>query len=266
MSYNINTNKYMGYIYKISNNINNKIYIGKTTRDIKTRFKQHCSKTAHKEDNSILHKAMDKYGINNFYIEEVNVVTSNTKEDLTILLNEMEKYYIDVFDTVSPNGYNILRGGENTPNNRVHEIYKFSLTGEFIQYYETISDALVSVGENNLKSTKIQYHLHTDCKAYGYLWSEDFNCNPYEQFIHWNKKNNGKKSPNKMYPKVCQYNTNKEFVSYYNTASNAAKKVLGKPNFNLYVYARGRNNHFYNDYYWYFSDDLTQPDKSKIIL
>ena len=53
---------YEGYIYKIINDINDKIYIGQTKRDLETRFYQHLSKTRHKEDHSILHKAIEKYG------------------------------------------------------------------------------------------------------------------------------------------------------------------------------------------------------------
>lgn len=252
MSNNNKTNKYKGYIYKIYNNTNNKIYIGKTTQTLESRFKQHCSKTAHREDNSILHKAMEKYGIENFFISEVVFIEEDTKEILSKKLNELEKYYISIFNTISPNGYNILKGGEETPNNRMRQIFQFDLNGRFLNQYNTITEALEAVGENNPKSFKIQYHLKTDCKAYDFLWSEDINHNPYNQFLEWNEKNKGKKSPNKMYPKVCQYSINKEFIRYHDTASQAAKNILGKPNFNLYVYARGRNNHLYNNYYWYF--------------
>ena len=42
MSYNKETGMYEGYIYKIVNDINGKIYIGQTRRDVDTRFKEHC--------------------------------------------------------------------------------------------------------------------------------------------------------------------------------------------------------------------------------
>lgn len=54
----------MGYIYKITNSNNNKIYIGQTTRTIQERFKEHC----HARDSTHLHLAMQKYGYGTFSI------------------------------------------------------------------------------------------------------------------------------------------------------------------------------------------------------
>lgn len=62
----------MAYIYKIVNKINGKIYIGKTLKTIQERFNEHCND--YKKDRNEkrpLYSAMNKYGIENFYIEEV---------------------------------------------------------------------------------------------------------------------------------------------------------------------------------------------------
>ena len=57
------------YIYKITNKINKKIYIGQTTRSIEERWKGHCkpSMTA----RSLISRAIQKYGKENFIIEHV---------------------------------------------------------------------------------------------------------------------------------------------------------------------------------------------------
>ena len=62
----------MAYIYKIINDVNDKIYIGKTECSIEKRFKEHC-KDAFKERNEKrpLYAAMKKYGIDHFHIEEI---------------------------------------------------------------------------------------------------------------------------------------------------------------------------------------------------
>lgn len=94
----------MNYIYKISNTINNKVYIGVTSRTIEERFAEHKNRI--EERNSIhLYQAMEKYGRNNFYVELID--TAQTKEEMF----EKEKYYIKLYDSYN-NGYNMTLGGE----------------------------------------------------------------------------------------------------------------------------------------------------------
>lgn len=99
-------------IYKITNIINGKSYIGQSI-NIDKRIKEHFYKASCQKDcsyNSILHSAIRKYGEANFKIEIV-------VECCTDKLDELEKYYIQEFNTLTPNGYNILAGGQQ--NRRV---------------------------------------------------------------------------------------------------------------------------------------------------
>lgn len=96
------------YIYKITNKINGKSYIGQTT-DYQRRFREHRNKGYGEEPNKPLYNAFDKYGINNFDFEVI--------EDLTENYNEREKYWIQYYNTLLPNGYNIEPGGEEPPLN-----------------------------------------------------------------------------------------------------------------------------------------------------
>ena len=76
----------MGFIYKIENLINNKIYIGLTKKTRPSdRFSQHRYLARHLKENdkSLLHKAMTKYGVDNFtftVIEEVENELMPTRE------------------------------------------------------------------------------------------------------------------------------------------------------------------------------------------
>lgn len=88
----------MAYIYKITNNINNKIYIGQTIRTIKARWTQHCYQ-ANNGSNSHLHCAMRLYGIENFTIEEIESCSMEQRY-------ERETYYIKAYNSIEPNGYN----------------------------------------------------------------------------------------------------------------------------------------------------------------
>lgn len=60
----------MAYIYKITNDINNKVYIGKTNQNIQKRFQQHLNDSKRPDiQNRPLYKAMNKYGLQYFHIE-----------------------------------------------------------------------------------------------------------------------------------------------------------------------------------------------------
>ena len=73
-------------IYKITNKINGKVYIGQTIQCLKKRWSQHKSDS--KKSNMTIHKAMRKYGIENFTIEEIgganNITELNYQEWLLI--------------------------------------------------------------------------------------------------------------------------------------------------------------------------------------
>lgn len=94
-------NKISG-IYKITNMINGKSYIGQSN-DIKRRWKEHRSKHSWKS-NHVIYRAFKKYGFENFKFEII-------EECDVKFLSEKEKYYIAEFDTYK-NGYNETEGGE----------------------------------------------------------------------------------------------------------------------------------------------------------
>ena len=62
----------MGFIYKITNKENGKIYIGKTVNTIQERWHEHISEAFNGNiSNSLIHKAIVKYGIDAFLVEEI---------------------------------------------------------------------------------------------------------------------------------------------------------------------------------------------------
>ena len=66
----------MAYIYCITNLINGKQYVGKTTYSITKRFKEHCRDCSREcEEKRPLYAAMNKYGIECFHIETIENVT-----------------------------------------------------------------------------------------------------------------------------------------------------------------------------------------------
>ena len=114
----------MSYIYKITNLINGKEYIGQTSLSIQERFKQHIH-DANKGyyNHRPLYNAFNKYGIENFIIEELEECDFQE-------VNQKEIEYINKFDTYS-NGYNATLGGEGTviiDYDKVLEEYQMGLT------------------------------------------------------------------------------------------------------------------------------------------
>ena len=108
----------MAIIYKITNDINNKIYIGKTIQTIEERWWQHTN--SHINDNTNFHRAILKYGEEHFHIETIE---KDIKESE---LDERERYWINYFNSYE-NGYNSTLGGDGVllfPKDKVLEIYK----------------------------------------------------------------------------------------------------------------------------------------------
>lgn len=95
----------MAYIYKITNKINQKSYIGKTLGTIKGRFIEHI-RDSRKErtEKRPLYSAMNKYGVENFSIEEIEQCSYE-------VVNERETYWIQYYGTFL-NGYNATIGGD----------------------------------------------------------------------------------------------------------------------------------------------------------
>lgn len=174
MAYNKETGMYEGYIYKIVNDINNKVYIGQTSREIKYRIQEHFKKANQNNPNNkgtVLYSALLKYGEENFSIYEVEKFIDNTKEGLIKQLNIAEINYIQYFNCLAPYGYNVSKGGSGRSIRTEFVIDKYSLDGLFLESYYTKVEAALSVGNNG-----IHYSSITDCcngklnYAYGYVW------------------------------------------------------------------------------------------------
>ena len=95
-----------GFIYKITNNLNGKSYIGQTIQNVKERFYQHCAvKCSQAVLNMAIHKAINKYGKSNFTVQVIEEVES-------VYLNDRERYWIKYYNSYN-NGYNSTKGGQD---------------------------------------------------------------------------------------------------------------------------------------------------------
>ena len=101
-----------GYIYKITNTKNNKIYIGQTTKTVSERLNKHiqearCEANGTRPPN-YFHSAILKYGEDAFITEEIDTAKDANE------LNEKEIYWIDYYQATDKSiGYNLMTGGRS---------------------------------------------------------------------------------------------------------------------------------------------------------
>ena len=92
----------MAYIYQITNDINEKVYIGKTEFSIEKRWKEHQQDYQKEYLNRPLYAAMRKYGIDHFHIEQIE--ECNNAEEREIFWIEKKQSF--------KYGYNATKGGD----------------------------------------------------------------------------------------------------------------------------------------------------------
>lgn len=153
-------------IYMITNKINNKKYIGKSKYTFNRRYEG--KKWWMHTDNILLKRAVEKYGLENFYITILDYEVSSNQE-----LKKKETDYIIDFNTLRPNGYNFILSQDQKFNHtpkRICEYYETgnyrlkSPTGEIIEFYN-IADFC---NKNNLDRMSIGAVLNGKYKQCNY--------------------------------------------------------------------------------------------------
>ena len=192
-----------GWIYYIRNKVNGKMYIGKTNNYEKRRY-QHFNLPKNKF--SILAKAFNKYGKDNFEMCPIVTFQAINNDILNHVLSWLETYYIKKYNTLE-HGYNMTKGGEGTSGYSHREetklkirnsafgrkfseahiehlklshlgnevlysekaILQYNKNGEFIKEFKSVAFATRELLHNNT-SNAIYSALHCNCLGAGYLW------------------------------------------------------------------------------------------------
>lgn len=172
-------------IYKFTNNINNKSYIGQSI-SLENRYKHHvknCLNKNHLSYNSLFYRALRKYGLESFSYEVLIESLELNKEDL----NFLEIYYIEKYSSFG-NGYNMNKGGNFTSG------VKILTDSDILQ----IKDRLFNTSETFIfiaKDFNISSSLITMINQ-GTIWSivgsREFPIREKENMIH----NRGGNNPN----------------------------------------------------------------------
>jgi group I intron endonuclease len=137
-------------IYKITNQINGRIYIGQTVMTLARRWNQHSTS----KKNSPLYNAFRRYGPENFTIEAICSALAPE------YLNELEQYFIGYYNSLLPNGYNLTTGGDSAFRRSQHtkDLQSLAMRGHEVslQTRAKISETLKGRPSVRLGST------HTD--------------------------------------------------------------------------------------------------------
>lgn len=169
MAFNKSTGMWEGFIYMIENDINDLKYIGQTIKTVKERWASHksCVNIEKYNKQYPIYYAMSKYGINHFYISLLQKYECDNLEELRVQLNNAEIYYINKYNTVRPNGYNISTGGNWSPIIS-KEIYQYDNNCNLLNVYKNAKEASekTGIGISSIQKCCTQEHK----SAGGYLF------------------------------------------------------------------------------------------------
>ena len=169
-------------LYKITNLLNNKNYIGITNRNPYERFAEHKKPSS----KSFIGKAIQANGIENFSFE---ILLTNIKDNE---ISKIEREYIQKYNSLLPNGYNADLGGieyhkhsdyikeiisekgkGNKNSKYVADVLMYNKNGQLLKRFQTAREAARFLG-NESKNVGINYCLNNKQKtAYGYIWKYD---------------------------------------------------------------------------------------------
>lgn len=222
-------------IYKITNKVNNKCYIGQSV-NLKGRIKSHKSMLKHhNEDNDLLNKATLKYGYKNF---EIEIIKFCKEEEL----DNYEKYFINYYNSYKrKNGYNIELGGSKTKHlskeqvDKMKKSKKNKLTGKDNPFY----------GKKHSQETKSKISLAQKGNKYclGRIISED------------TRKKISIANKGKLSKAINCYDIENNFIKRYKSIDEAGK-LIGKKHFSaICAVCKGKRKTAFG-YIWKYADDL----------
>ena len=191
------------YIYKATNKINGKSYIGQTV-DYKTRLWQH--RRCYEKEDCKFHDAIKEFGFDNFEWEVVE--TCESKEEA----NNLERKYIELYNSYR-NGYNDNKGGVGGHNARA--IVCLNLNGEFVKRYDSAADAEKD-GFNNANVLLCCKNKLLTCKKHMFMFEDEYKTNGAKEYtkpLSTNRK------------RIVQCDLNGNLISRFNSVQEASEKT-----------------------------------------
>lgn len=239
----------IGYIYIITNLINNNQYVGQTIQSIEKRFKGHISSAKNILDNTYLHKSMRKYGIENFKVDEIKFIEEDNIDLLNENLNYWEKYYISYYNTLVPNGYNLTKGGAEGAELYKRKIDEYDLNGKFLRTHDSLKDATESV---NAKTNSTIYKCCIGKCTYAFKRIWRYHGDSLNKYKLPDKTVGNREY--KIAP-IDQYSKDGKFIKTYNSISEI--NIINNTSWNLSHISECCKGKLYNayDYVWRYQNE-----------
>lgn len=255
----------MYYIYKITNKINNKNYIGLTNNIERRKNRHFIDLKMNKHDNHFLQYEFNKYGIDNFNFEIIFQGDVTSKE-----ISDKEKYFIKIYDSYQ-NGYNQNEGGNFGPSNggshlTKNDVLNILATLEFMSRPGEVLSQIFSVTKTTISRIK-QGINHCAYKEYYDSLSYEERKEIFDNFCKTENILVRKANTSKLKTKR-QLSKEQVFMIYINEEKNRpisiAELVRKLPiNSSNTIYGILRHE-TYIDYYLEYQK-LTESEKEKIV-
>lgn len=238
----------VGTVYKITNKINKKVYIGITTLTIETRWKQHVQTAMNlnsKDSHSPFKKAIRKYGPENFTIEPIDYEYEN--EDS---LRQKEQYWIKFYNSccIDKNswGYNCTRGGDCCDERQKISIAQCDIvSGDVLKIFKSIKEAERYI---DMRICSINT-FNATAGGYCWLYTTDIESRTKEElrdYIH------------SLYPTlVYQLDNSGKVINIFKNCKEAAKAVNTASAGNIISCCLG-NRRQAMGYQWCYQRDLSK--------
>lgn len=234
-------------IYKSTNKITGKIYIGQTTHTLDKRIKGHI-KESKIESNRPFMLSINKYGEDNFTFETID--SANNLDEL----NDKEVYWINFYDSVSPNGYNVTGGGQGKKMKTTKELSRI------------ISEGLKNSEKWQETKNNEEYKIKMEKSFIGWFRGKKFSQEHKEKIWEKNKE------------RILEFNKNTSKKWIVIDENNNITRIIGKEDYfnnlgmDTGVVSRmsqslnqGNNRKRYNGYYCFIDNNESNETILSII-
>ena len=230
-------------IYKVTNSINGKVYVGKTY-NFEKRKREHIYDI---EDNLPFHRALKKYGIDNFVWEIID--TAESDEEII----EKEIYWIKQLNTCIYEkdswGYNVTLGGEGGVSWNSRPVIQFSKNGYKINEFHSCAHACVETGIHRRGIEDCARGIYKTSDGFLWRFKDEWDGKPIEQY---------KKQPSHRCVEVVQIDLGGKYLNKFSSVTEAAKKTgIGRT---LISSCLNGKNFRAGGYIWVYLDDYN-PEK-----
>ena len=231
-------------VYKLTNTINGKFYIGSTV-DFYTRWYTHRKPSV----DSVMSRAIRKHGVDNFIFEVVEYT------DIDSLL-EREQYYLDTLAKYAHNGdgYNVsliatsgfgYKWSQEQKHARGISVEQYDFDGKYIKTYQSLADVETELGINHSKLSECINGIRRSTGNFQWIREGDTPPLKYER--------------TNMPLEINMYNMHNEFILKFDSSWQAAKylfpdlessdKVIGRKAYSIQRCANGKRKSAF-DFKW----------------